>query len=48
MIKIFKRKIRKINKSTVTTIPKHIVDDEKLILGQEYEFIIKIPEPKNV
>ncbi len=46
MIKTFRRKIRRINKSVVVTIPKYIVEGEKLTLGQEYEFIIRIPEPK--
>ena len=46
MIKLFKRKIRRINDSAVVTVPKHIIESEKLTLGKEYEFIIRIPEPK--
>ena len=44
MIKTFRRKIRRINKSVVVTIPKYIIEGEKLTVGQEHDFIIRIPD----
>ena len=48
MIKTFKRRIRKINDSAVVTIPKFLVESEGLVLGDKYDFIIKIPDKGNI
>ena len=46
MIEQFRRKIRAGSQHFYVTIPKWLVESKKLKIGQEYEFIIRIPEPK--